>query len=1154
MQKRALTINFQRSVGSAPVVMEVAINPLAEVSAPDLDATLVGRQTQDVLLTAENNPVVFELVPTDHPDLTERIPYRIAWREKYMGRVFTKDFVMPDFDVDFDDLQNLGNIIGGETYLQWADRSRPGGVAALNDSGQVVDADGNPVSGAESAAVVRGELQAEVVARQQADNFLRTYFLQYAQDQLTQVYQSVSAQLSSAVNNLQNADIIEKAQRQAAVTGLNTALANLQSATNAQIATINGAIDDVEQQLGLKADLVGGKIPSSQLPDVALGKAVTVDDEAEMLALTSNQIQPGDFAVRPDGIFFLNAMPPSEIGNWVRFQVSATVLSVNGQTGAVVLSAADVGARPAGVNIPMADISGLDGAFGLKTDVSVTNAIEARLAALEADDTIVHTTGGVVPRALMGDFMAYINEDGQITRKNGNVINTGGGGGDLDIEDVVGLQEALDNKVDADDPALTNPRTPTAHADSHATGGDDEITPSDIGARAVGDDISISEVTGLAAIISNNGLTASSNLDGKVGSLETRVEDLELGGGGGGPGAGASGKTVWFSETGPTTDFSGLEIRSPFGWNVEDGYYYDPAGVDPGEAVWPYLTPNGHLKFIARNESAPEDEPLATLAALQLLESVVTGKADEADLSALGLVVNGKASAGDLSNLASVVEGKASQSSLNTLSDAVALKASQLQVDGLAAAIDTKASQADFNDLSDLVGTKADTNTVTTLGGLVSGLQTSKADLVGGKVPTSQLPQITITGVDGLQTALSNKADLSSGKVLVSQIPTIGTEKVDGLNATLGAKADLVDGKIPTSQIPAIALTSVYPVANRPAMLALTTAQVQRGDVAVITATSDKGSYILNADDPSVFSNWIKMPTPDDLVASVNGQTGTVVLSAADVGARSSAAPILMGEVSGLQTAIDSKASTTQLTSGLATKTSPADVYAQITESVPNKQKADYAASTSVASLSGQQSIDGTLVPVGSVVLLTAQSSSVNNGLWVVNSGAWSRAADMATGQYFLKGTQVVVTSGANHAQSIWQQSNNSGVVGTNANNWSKILTAGTVPAFTASLGVKRQGNDFQADLATGGGIIYSGGLRLDPVVSARKYAADVPAGSSIVTITHNLNNLDVMAHFRDKASGDMVLVGWKPTGVNTISAEFNPPPTAGQYRVTVVG
>lgn len=147
MQKRTLTINFERSVtGGVPNTIEVAIAPLSEPNAPSQNVTLVGgTQTQIIVCDNEVNPAVFELVPTDAPELTGRILYRIAWRQRYLGRQYVKDFVMPDFDCNFDDLESLDSIIGGETYLQWTDRGNPGGVAALNSLGQVLDGDGNPV-------------------------------------------------------------------------------------------------------------------------------------------------------------------------------------------------------------------------------------------------------------------------------------------------------------------------------------------------------------------------------------------------------------------------------------------------------------------------------------------------------------------------------------------------------------------------------------------------------------------------------------------------------------------------------------------------------------------------------------------------------------------------------------------------------------------------------------------------------------------------------------------------------------------------------------------------------------------------------------------------------------------------------------------------
>lgn len=104
---------------------------------------------------------------------------------------------------------------------------------------------------------------------------------------------------------------------------------------------------------------------------------------------------------------------------------------------------------------------------------------------------------------------------------------------------------------------------------------------------------------------------------------------------------------------------------------------------------------------------------------------------------------------------------------------------------------------------------------------------------------------------------------------------------VDGIAAT---KADLANGQVPTSQLPAVALTKPQVVADRSAMLKLT---AEEGDVAVITAGVDKGTYMLGSGSSTAYESWVKLSTPDGGVTSVNGQTGVVNLSARDVGAAS---------------------------------------------------------------------------------------------------------------------------------------------------------------------------------------------------------------------------------------------------------------------------
>jgi hypothetical protein len=86
-----------------------------------------------------------------------------------------------------------------------------------------------------------------------------------------------------------------------------------------------------------------GKVPTGQIPAVAITDTYVVVDQTAMLALTA---QVGDVAIRSDlqQTFILQAEPASTLGNWVVLQTPAdAVSSVNGQTGVVSLTKSDVG-------------------------------------------------------------------------------------------------------------------------------------------------------------------------------------------------------------------------------------------------------------------------------------------------------------------------------------------------------------------------------------------------------------------------------------------------------------------------------------------------------------------------------------------------------------------------------------------------------------------------------------------------------------------------------------------------------------------------------------------------------------------------------------------------------------------------------------------
>ncbi len=96
--------------------------------------------------------------------------------------------------------------------------------------------------------------------------------------------------------------------------------------------------------------------------------------------------------------------------------------------------------------------------------------------------------------------------------------------------------------------------------------------------------------------------------------------------------------------------------------------------------------------------------------------------------------------------------------------------------------------------------------------------------------------------------------------------------------------------------------------------------------------------------------------------------------------------------------------------------------------------KARALAVANVASLSGTTTIDGVSLIADERVLLTAQSTPTQNGLWVIKAGSWVRPTDFAAG-FNAAGAAVIVTEGtAPYADSLWVCTSNDGsaVVGTN--------------------------------------------------------------------------------------------------------------------------
>ncbi len=160
-------------------------------------------------------------------------------------------------------------------------------------------------------------------------------------------------------------------------------------------------------------------------------------------------------------------------------------------------------------------------------------------------------------------------------------------------------------------------------------------------------------------------------------------------------------------------------------------------------------------------------------------------------------------------------------------------------------------------------------------------------------------PLVDIGG-EHLYIAKSNKTGSSSTPLVASDYVAFPSTtkvndqidtKITALNlgtaatrntGTSSGNVPLLDssGKLADSVIPKIAITDTFVVASQAAMLALSAAQ--EGDVAIRTDLNK--SFILRATPHSTLANWQELLTPTDAVQSVNGKTGTVTITLAELG------------------------------------------------------------------------------------------------------------------------------------------------------------------------------------------------------------------------------------------------------------------------------
>ncbi len=196
----------------------------------------------------------------------------------------------------------------------------------------------------------------------------------------------VTGQLPYANMNIANGDLTI-----AKTSGLQTAL-------DSKIASSEKGVANGVATLG-----PDGKLPSAQVPALAITETFVVASQSEQVALTA---QVGDVAVRTDlnKTFILRVEPATTFSNWTEIlNPAAPVQTVNGQTGTVVLGTNDI-AETGGVlyftDARAKAAAVADTITNGVTDIAPSqNAVFDALALKANDADVVKTVNGKTPTA-----------------------------------------------------------------------------------------------------------------------------------------------------------------------------------------------------------------------------------------------------------------------------------------------------------------------------------------------------------------------------------------------------------------------------------------------------------------------------------------------------------------------------------------------------------------------------------------------------------------------------------------------------------------------------------------------------------------------------------------------------------------------------------
>ena len=197
--------------------------------------------------------------------------------------------------------------------------------------------------------------------------------------------------------------------------------------------------------------------------------------------------------------------------------------------------------------------------------------------------------------------------------------------------------------------------------------------------------------------------------------------------------------------------------------------------------------------------------------------------------------------------------------------------------------------------------------------------------------------------------------------------------------------------------------------------------------------------------------------------------------------------------------------------------------------------------------------IDGITMASGDRVLVRAQTTQSQNGIYIWNGSAvaMTRALDANTADELEQATTTVeegTSGGVTYRQTAINFTLDSGAVAF------AVFGSSAGAATETSAGILEIATQAETDAGTADNVAITPRKLAQSPWANRKHAQNIGDGSATsYQVTHNFNTRDVVVEvYRNSGNFDSVLVEVQRTSVNAVTILFDTAPSANAYRVLV--